>query len=459
MPGYTFDFPSIAVAISGANVAGINFVGTAIPPATYSISGTVTEDGVINPLVGATMTLSGAADASTTTDAGGNYTFPNLANGTYTVTPSLAGYTFNPVSTEVVINDAVVIWTNFIGTSGTPTTFSISGTVTSGGSVLPGVTMTLNGAGSSGTTTTDASGDYIFPGLADGSYEVTPSLAGYTFDPVNRAVIIAGADVTGQDFTGTAAPVVDPTPNIMANGSDGPVSLGPSDPLSITVNFDPGTYTGTNADWWIAVDTPDGWWYYVYPFGWYPAADLSMILPSWQGALGPVGTFEILNTILTTPGPHIFYFGVDTIMNGVIDFDHLFYDAVLVNVIAIAPTPDIMANGSDGPVALSTSDPLSITVNFDPGSYAGMNADWWIAVEGPDGWWYYSYPTGWYPIADFSLLLPTYQGPLVPVGTFEILNTTLTTPGPYIFYFGVDTIMNGVIDFDIYYDAVVVNVI
>ena len=83
--GYTFSPTSTAVTISGANQTGKNFTATAV--ATYSISGTVS--GAI--AAGVTMTLTGAATGSTTTATGGTYTFSGLANGSYTVTPSLSG--------------------------------------------------------------------------------------------------------------------------------------------------------------------------------------------------------------------------------------------------------------------------------------------------------------------------------------------------------------------------------
>ena len=88
---------STNVTIAGANVTPINFVASVA--ATHSISGTVTSGG--SPLAGATMSLSGSAVATTTTDAAGNYAFTGLANGSYTVTPSKAGSTFVPASTNV----------------------------------------------------------------------------------------------------------------------------------------------------------------------------------------------------------------------------------------------------------------------------------------------------------------------------------------------------------------------
>ncbi|MGO8734397.1 MAG: FG-GAP-like repeat-containing protein [Terriglobia bacterium] len=65
---------------------------------TYTITGQVTapEPGGLS---GVTVLLSGSASNSTTTSGSGNYAFTGLAAaGTYTVTPSLSGYTFSPAS-------------------------------------------------------------------------------------------------------------------------------------------------------------------------------------------------------------------------------------------------------------------------------------------------------------------------------------------------------------------------
>src|SRR5436309_3277955 len=80
------------------------------PPQTYNISGT------ISPVAGgsgATVTLSGAAGATTIANSSGIYTFSGLGNGTYTVTPSNAGYTFSPVNQNVPINGANASAVNF----------------------------------------------------------------------------------------------------------------------------------------------------------------------------------------------------------------------------------------------------------------------------------------------------------------------------------------------------------
>ena len=60
--------------------------------------------------------MSGAAAATTTPDANGDYAFAGLAAGDYTITPSLAGYTFTPASwTVTVTNQNVIVTAIFTG--------------------------------------------------------------------------------------------------------------------------------------------------------------------------------------------------------------------------------------------------------------------------------------------------------------------------------------------------------
>ena len=82
-----------------------------VGPLVHSIIGQVTENSV--GLSGITMTLSGAASATTTTASDGTYSFADLADGSYTVTPGMDGYTFSPTSIDVTIAGADVTEADF----------------------------------------------------------------------------------------------------------------------------------------------------------------------------------------------------------------------------------------------------------------------------------------------------------------------------------------------------------
>ena len=121
---------------------------------------------------------------------------------------------------------------------------------------------------------------------------------------------------------------------------------------------------------------------------------------------------------------------------------------------AISPIPDIKANGSDGPVDVTSNDNLSLTVGLDTGSSSGENADWWLVMEAPSGLQYYYVNGDWLPG-----LSVTYQGPLINLTTPVELLLIGLPPGDYTFYFGVDMVMNGSLDRDrLYYDSVSVNI-
>ncbi len=86
-------------------------------------------------------------------------------------------------------------------------TYSVSGTITNGGSALADVTVTLAGSSSSAATT-DIGGKYSFSGLQDGSYTLTPGKTDYTFDPPTLAVTVNGANLSAKNFVATAVPIV-----------------------------------------------------------------------------------------------------------------------------------------------------------------------------------------------------------------------------------------------------------
>jgi uncharacterized protein (TIGR03437 family) len=191
LTGYTFSPASAAVTVNGANAMAGNFTATA---QTWTITGGVGTTGS-----GATIALTGVSTATTTASSSGSYTFTGLANGSYTATPSLTGYTFSPASAAVTVNGANATAPNFTATA---QTWTITGGVGTTGS---GATIALTGA-STVTTTANAPGAYTFTGLANGSYTVTPSLSGYTFSPASQAVTVNGANVTVGNFILQGAP-------------------------------------------------------------------------------------------------------------------------------------------------------------------------------------------------------------------------------------------------------------
>jgi hypothetical protein len=189
--GYDFSPMSLSPSVNDADVTGVSFASTM---RTYGISGTVSGDTVADVVI----TLSGAGSGTAMTDASGHYAFTGLSNGSYTLTPSKAGYDFSPGSLSPAVNGADVTGQNF---GAALRTFSISGTVS--GDTASGVLVTLSGAADR-TEMTDASGNYAFTGLSNGDYELTPSKAGYAFSPTSLRPTVNGSNVTGQTLTATA---------------------------------------------------------------------------------------------------------------------------------------------------------------------------------------------------------------------------------------------------------------
>jgi protocatechuate 3,4-dioxygenase beta subunit len=185
---YTFSPASRTISVP-PSAPDQNFTATAV---LSSIAGRVT-DGSGNPIAG--VTISDGAGHTATSDASGNYTLSGLAAGTYTLTPSKSGYTFSPASRTVSVPPSAT-GQNFTAT--VVVTYSISGRVTDGSSnPVSGVTLS-DGVGH--TVTTDTSGNYLFSGLAAGTYTVTPSKSGCAFSPPSRMVSLP-PNATDQNFT------------------------------------------------------------------------------------------------------------------------------------------------------------------------------------------------------------------------------------------------------------------
>jgi hypothetical protein len=201
-----------------------------VPPAIYTVSGSIS--GGVDDSV--TITLSGAASATTVSDTSGNYSFSDLAVGDYTLTPSIANYTFEPASINFTLSgDTSGLNFSSIG--------DVSGTIT--GDVTNGVTINLSGA-STGSTITDVNGNYSFEGLAHGEYILTPAMAGYTFDPLSITISFGGVALTANNFVSTLASTAS-----ISGAVSGDIDA--NVPITLSIGGSPvsSTFTDSNGDY------------------------------------------------------------------------------------------------------------------------------------------------------------------------------------------------------------------
>jgi len=96
---------------------------------TYSLSGFVTSAASGAAMPSVTMTLSGSASATTSTDGTGHYNFGGLSNGDYAITAALADTAFTPQIQPVTISGANIVDASFLATQ--------AATVASGIAFLP----------------------------------------------------------------------------------------------------------------------------------------------------------------------------------------------------------------------------------------------------------------------------------------------------------------------------------
>jgi protocatechuate 3,4-dioxygenase beta subunit len=241
----TFAPPSRTVTITNQNERA-DFTATM----RFSISGRVREGSA--GVGGVTMTLSGDSSATTTTDPNGDYIFTNLAaGGDYTVTPTAPLFTFTPP--QRTFNDLNASQTN-ADFEATRLTFSVSGRVTEGVAGLGGVTVTVRRVSDSavvGSATTADNGTYTVTGVPAGfNYNVTPSLAFYSFTPPSRTITNLVDNQTNVDFAATRQRFS--ISGRVANSSNAPVSgvtvtLG-GDAAGTTTTDSNGQYTFGNLE-------------------------------------------------------------------------------------------------------------------------------------------------------------------------------------------------------------------
>ncbi|MFT3710006.1 MAG: PKD domain-containing protein [Archangium sp.] len=235
-PGWQFVQSGVPnpVEVFGGDTTGVNFFSTG-----QTLSGQIPMAGVTTAPV-----VTDGVRTVTATNGGTNwfYYLSSVPNGVWNVVASSPGVTLTPstFSNPVTVQGTSMGNLNFSVTSGT--TYTISGTVRTGGTPLPNVVV----SDGTHTATTDSLGVYTLVNVAPGTWTLTPTRAGYTFVPASLAVTVGSANVTGRDFATT---VVNAPPTVVtaASASPNPVMGGTSTVLSVLGNDDSGesalTYT------------------------------------------------------------------------------------------------------------------------------------------------------------------------------------------------------------------------
>jgi hypothetical protein len=231
----------------GGVVSGIpTQAGTAVfhvwvtdPSLTYANADvSVTVDGVGGRVSGSVSLANGCGDASippitvsintnpaqtTTTDAGGNYSFAFVPNGTYTITPSIAGPSaaFYPASLAgVVVNNAAITVQNF---SVAPA-YNVSGNVSYAGPETGPMYISLIpscGNASPVGTSIPGPGNFTIRGVPPGTYRAQAWIDSQGFGYPNVADAsgsATGVTVAGADLTSVSISLTDAAAATLTNG-------------------------------------------------------------------------------------------------------------------------------------------------------------------------------------------------------------------------------------------------
>lgn len=159
----------------------------------HIVSGRIMAAGTI-PVPGVTLV---GLPGSPVTNAFGEYVAAVMTGWSATVTPTRAGYAFDPPVRAYANVGAAFPSQDYAASPGYP----ITGTVTLNGTPLPGVLM----AGLPGEPRTNTSGVYAAAVPSGWSGTVTPNAPGFTFNPPSRPYTPVTAAQTAQDYTAVFA--------------------------------------------------------------------------------------------------------------------------------------------------------------------------------------------------------------------------------------------------------------
>jgi len=205
--------PLVGGLAGNTTLNGSSSLGTE-PGPTYQVSGQINSNTGCSQtaLSGITVSINTIPVQTTTTNGSGSFSFANVPNGTYTLTPSVAAASsaFYPATQNVTVNNGTVN-VNFTGTLG----YTVQGTVKYTGSQTGQAYVSLvqsncSGGGTVGTSIV-TKGAYTIRGVSPGTYTVNAFMDNRGYGAQNaanpagtsatNAVAVSNANVTGADVT------------------------------------------------------------------------------------------------------------------------------------------------------------------------------------------------------------------------------------------------------------------
>ena len=191
---------------------------------TYSVGG-----GVVLPpcspspftFGGVTVSISTSPVQTTTINPNGTFSFANVPNGTYTLTPSDPNAVFSPATETVTVSGGNLSAVSFTATLG----YSVSGTVAYSGTqtgriylaLIPGKNCYIGSTG----TSISAPGSFTIHGVPPGTYTLEAFLdngaGGYGVPNAGNPTGSASAvTVATSDITGVSVGLADPSPVVLS---------------------------------------------------------------------------------------------------------------------------------------------------------------------------------------------------------------------------------------------------
>jgi len=176
------------VVVTANQTTTRNFALTRVP--TGTLTGRVTDSTNGAALAGATVTVTGPTNASTTTGSDGRYTF-TLPIGTYTATASLANY--RSQTATVTVTNGGTTTQNF---ALAPTFGTLTGRITNSvtGAPVAGARIVVFSAVSF-TTNSDANGNYTITRIPAGSYAMHVTASGFFLGTARPIILEAQTTV------------------------------------------------------------------------------------------------------------------------------------------------------------------------------------------------------------------------------------------------------------------------